>query len=858
MRFKHIFGVPLCGALALLAIAGCADDELLNGQGDGRPKGNGIVFGASANYAGPITRVVYGDYTYEDGHEGDYDSRLSQAINWEEDDQVSIYSPTSPTIKQVDYDITKSTNGQENLAYLAAIDGQDGLHWGSGTQDFYAVYPSKASMQNQEMANQFVSFENGVLNGFIPVNQQQHISYNSSETDPAKRWTVTPNYDWLWMAAINKGFTVPTDGTDGGINLDFVPLTTTLEITFVGPTTVPLVQFNVRSKSKKNIVGQFTCDLKQGSTTQVGNYSNIPKCQHVNNGTVNEFATVNMSYINEEGEREEAINLAEGEEITFNVYLLPVENLTDVTVRVAGYNSSSKTVDLGSLDVRLQPHQKTCVKIAAPQISAGGTNTWIDGIPDNALVSQLSIPGTANTFSYLYEGNDKEQFKAQESDIVQQWNAGIRCFELVSDVNGSGDNLDGAQLLCNRQALGITFGQAVDQIWQLVNSSNGREFAMIIPSYGSGIGHPSDGNGVLDYANDLNQFYRTHTGYKYVTYDRNLTVGQARGGLIFVARITSEEDADRSNWIGTMPEPVEGVFVDEWGSLVDNWARRGYTLQDGTVVNNWARSLNDQNSVEYYMRNILENSRDDNSRPDQYIRPSWIPSRDESKINFIHSTTRKGGGAGSAYIHDWRRVVPEEGVVDGLRPGSFFIAQTSETRYEDWWWYDYYFNHYAYWDPSLQEKKDDIWNTFIASIDANSQDTQAEQFYINSLDGYFVDPTIQQSYLPFVTGSSVGGVGLGTGGIAGNIQAYANYINDWFYNEIQDFGENNIYGPMNVVLLDMVYQSTGGSRLPSTIINNNYRFQLKTADDFNGGTDTNNSSLSNSGSGYGNGGALIK
>lgn len=858
MRFKHILGVPLCGALALLAIAGCADDELLNGQGDGRPKGNGIVFGASANYAGPITRVVYGDYTYEDGHEGDYGSRLSQAINWEEDDQVSIYSPTSPTIKQVDYDITKSTSGQENLAYLAAIDGQDGLHWGSGTQDFYAVYPSKASMQNQEMANQFVSFENGVLNGFIPVNQQQHISYNSSETDPAKRWTVTPNYDWLWMAAINKGFTVPTDGTDGGINLDFVPLTTTLEITFVGPTTVPLVQFNVRSKSKKNIVGQFTCDLKQGSTTQVGNYSNIPKCQHVNNGTVNEFATVNMSYINEEGEREEAINLAEGEEITFNVYLLPVENLTDVTVRVAGYNSSSKTVDLGSLDVRLQPHQKTCVKIAAPQISAGGTNTWIDGIPDNVLVSQLSIPGTANTFSYLYEGNDKEQFKAQESDIVQQWNAGIRCFELVSDVNGSGDNLDGAQLLCNRQALGITFGQAVDQIWQLVNSSNGREFAMIIPSYGSGIGHPSDGNGVLDYANDLNQFYRTHTGYKYVTYDRNLTVGQARGGLIFVARITSEEDADRSNWIGTMPEPVEGVFVDEWGSLVDNWARRGYTLQDGTVVNNWARSLNDQNSVEYYMRNILENSRDDNSRPDQYIRPSWIPSRDESKINFIHSTTRKGGGAGSAYIHDWRRVVPEEGVVDGLRPGSFFIAQTSETRYEDWWWYDYYFNHYAYWDPSLQEKKDDIWNTFIASIDANSQDTQAEQFYINSLDGYFVDPTIQQSYLPFVTGSSVGGVGLGTGGIAGNIQAYANYINDWFYNEIQDFGENNIYGPMNVVLLDMVYQSTGGSRLPSTIINNNYRFQLKTADDFNGGTDTNNSSLSNSGSGYGNGGALIK
>ena len=192
--------------------------------------------------------------------------------------------------------------------------------------------------------------------------------------------------------------------------------------------------------------------------------------------------------------------------------------------------------------------------------------------------------------------------------------------------------------------------------------------------------------------------------------------------------------------------------------------------------------------------------------------------------------------------------------MEGLRPGSFFVGQTSRWS----WGRNLYTNYYTYWEPSLQEKKDDIWNTFIASIDANSQDTQAEQFYINSLDGYFVDPSIQKSYLPYVDGGSWGPVPLGEGGVGGNIQAYANYINDWFYNEIQDFGENNIYGPMNVVLLDMVYQSTGGSRLPSTIINNNYRFQLKTADDFNGGTDTNNSSLSNSGSGYGNGGALIK
>ena len=103
-------------------------------------------------------------------------------------------------------------------------------------------------------------------------------------------------------------------------------------------------------------------------------------------------------------------------------------------------------------------------------------------------------------------------------------------------------------------------------------------------------------------------------------------------------------------------------------------------------------------------------------------------------------------------------------------------------------------------------------------------------FYINSLDGFFVDPNIEKSYRPYVSGGTWG-VGLSDGGTEGNILAYANHINNYFYNRILNYGVTNIYGPLNIILMDYVYDGTaGGDRLPSTIINNNFRFPLLTSD----------------------------
>lgn len=789
----------------VLVMSGCTDDEFK--QNNNIPKGNGIVFGANASYnGGPQTRTEYGNYvTGADG-------KKSQEIKWLSTDKVDIYSPSSPSLKKVEYGITNVDENQENQAYLLALG--DGLQWDrtSSTQSFYAIYPSKESMSNEAVKN-VVSFENGVLKGYIPVNQQHTIT-----KDDKGAWIAKPNMDYLYMAAVQKDYTIPAADANDGVSLHFVPLTTTLELTIEGPTEAPIASINVFANNGENIAGYFSCDLtKVGTTSDTNNDLN---CDYEQSATVRDMISISGYY--DDGGTQKPLELAAGESITFNVFLLPHADLTNISVRVAGFNTASKTMKLekDGESVVLHPHQKTCVKLKAPQIAKDGVNNWITGMEDKVLISQLSIPGTANSFSSNYSGTDAEYYKAQTASFEQQWNAGIRCFELRCP-NSDDNSLDGVQLQCNREDLSITFGQAVDMIWKKVKNTG--EFAMIMPAFES-----NAGRNVEDFANDLNQFFTDHSDYKYVTYGRELTVGDARGSLMFIARITSEEDGEIE-----LPKPGQGVFIDQWGSLKDNWARRGYP------VDNWGKNSNwGTNAMEYYMIN--------GNRSADFV-PTGMPKKGD--VNYIHNTLREDGSIGTAYIQDWARVVKES---------QNYLLYSSTNYFGD----EIEYSQYAYWQESLKEKQTDIWKTFELAIEDNNNQ-QGSTFYINCLDGYYVDSKVSLSYKPYVEGRSEGyrdGYSIsggnnatysyGNGGVAGNIDAFARDINNWFYNEILKYGTSNIYGPMNIVILDRVYEDGGGSYLPSVIINNNYRFPLITIDDVQG--------QSNSDASYTSGGNVIE
>ena len=310
MKFKSYLNWSLFSAMMLAAMSGCTEEEFAQ-QDNNIPKGNGIVFGANASYAGDSqSRTEYGDYVTDDSGK-----KTSQKIKWLNTDKVDIYSPTSPSLKKVMYGIQNPNNNQ---AYLLA--SGEGLQWDgtSATQDFYAIYPAKESMSNTAVKN-VVSFENGVLKGYIPVNQQHTITKGGTTG-----WTAKPNMDYLYMAAVQKGYPIPaSDAQDDGVSLHFVPLTTTLELTIKGPTEAPIASINVFANDGDNIAGYFSCDLTKASTTTIDN-SNLT-CDYESSATVRNMITISGYY--DDGGTQKPLELADGESITFNVFLLPHADL---------------------------------------------------------------------------------------------------------------------------------------------------------------------------------------------------------------------------------------------------------------------------------------------------------------------------------------------------------------------------------------------------------------------------------------------------------------------------------------------------------------------------------------------------
>ena len=807
---KKFMDISALSCIGILMLSGCVEE---NFEKPGIPEGDGIVFGATAGYAGgPGTKTEYGDYNYENGQ------KVSQEINWVSNDQVEIYSPASPITQKVVY--TVATGGQSTTTLVAR---ENGLQWTSSdeTQDFYAIYPAISSIQN-EAVQRLTSFTNGVFTGYVPINQQHTITKGSGG------YIAKPNMDYLYMTAIEK-IPVPTgDASQDGISLHFVPLTTTLEVTIEGPTQAPLASMNVRCGGVA-VAGQFKCDLVNGELDSDG----YPVCVSEQQHTTNDYVTVSLYY--QDGDIQKPLELAAGESVTLNVFLLPTADLNNISISVAGFNSASKSMSLthNGAKITLSPHKKTCVTVPAPPIGPGETNTWITSLPDNVLISQLSIPGTANTFSYNYTGSNPDWYQSQTEDFDIQWNAGIRCFELKGPET-TGD-LAETILQCNRTDVGTSFGDAVQAIWTKVQESPG-EFAIVIPAYESGSGHSISGadSPAIKYAKALNTFFANHADYQYVTYRRNLTVGEARGKLLFITRITSEEDGElmfdpgTTNVAENWPTPAQGVVINEWGSLKDLWKRRGYEI-NGNLVSDWADDwgTGSNNSMEYYMIN--------GNRASDYV-PS-LPERNDNSVNFYHATLREGGSTTlkGAYIQDWNRVVP---AIKNYKLYDNYKNDKEWWQIRDNWVFD--FSAYVYWPESMTEKMSDVWNTFMKAIEDNNN-KQGEAFYINNLDGYYVDENIPLSYTPYVNrrnesytgkdGNGGGSVPYSTGGTAGNIAAYATDINSYFYNEILNYGVDNIYGPMNIVLIPRAYADDAGKYLPSVIINNNFRFPLITSDD---------------------------
>lgn len=791
---------------------------------------DGLVFGAMAGYGTPDTKTIYGDYLDANGNPVDPTEQkpASQEIEWVANDSVSIYSPQSPSVTDAIYMVGNNSGPNATLVY-----GNSGkLQWGNeSTQDFYAVYPAPLSIDNASIRN-IVSFNEGKLTGYIPVNQYHEIT-NSGPTG----WTAQCNMQYSYMTAVNEDVQVSDD--NNGVSLAFKPISTTLELTIKASSDVNLNSLNIIAENDQPIAGRFTCDLVNGEFDADG----YPMCEYAPSTTVQNMITVPLYYL--DGDVQKPIKLSAGQSITLNIFLLPHEAHTSLTLRLSILNAASRTLDLSTKIDKISPHKKTRVTVTAP--AASGSNNWVGSLDKDIYLSQLSIPGSANSFSYLLSDSYNYN-KTQTKTIEEQWNAGVRCFELRGPNNTSGNSLAEAQLQCGRQNIGITFGDAVDEILSLLEA-NPDEFVMIMPALETDDGHMNTGNerkctNIEDYVRDLNEFYDALSlpaGLHLQTYNPELTVGDMTGAVMFVARITSEEDSDdiinELHDIGIS----QGMAINQWGSLKDYWGRRGYTV-NGNRAANWSKNYSASTDVEYYMLNgnttYVENVYDEPTGTHLTGNTSFSPSSSlgvpnkpigdlsafQSAVDYTHTSYRSDGSDGTVFLQEWSRVVPERNA------GNYYLYTNNDGGVlwgRDWRLY------WAYWGESYTEKQADVWNTFMLCQEQNSRAGAASgnqySFFINSLDGYYVSPDVGQSYWPYIESNRPDDQAFGRGGMAGDIASYAQDINTWFYNRILTYGVENISGPLNLIILDRVLDGTpGGDYLPQVIIDNNFKFPLQT------------------------------
>lgn len=804
---KRIFNLFALTSAAVFLI-GCVEENFENtikvNQGDE------VVFGASASFekSGKTTKTDYsGDII--DGYE---------RVNWVNGDQVYIYCSHEDGDQSAHYKITgldpEDSNSKNHTATLSKnYDvNPNGINWKDVTKPhtFYAMYPAPNTFRKDQFdeAGNIISTSysahlsidaNNVVEGFIPVNQDP-ISLSTGTARVGK-----PNMDYAYMIAkqtVNDGV-IPEDG----VFLSFRPIVTAVEFTLVAQDDVTISNVQIFSATGAPICGPFTTDL-----TGYGTNNDYPVCS---SGSLTDkyenmnFSSINVSLYERDGNgnpTSASITLTSGQSVTFTVFMLPVD-ISNLSIRVDAHGY--KTANLGNA-VSFEAHKKHYVRNlplpTAPVPDEGEEvkpEGWFEQLDPATYMKGLSIPGSANAFSYHYSTtSDQNYYRTQSKDFETQWNLGVRCFELVSTRAGSGwslgfigqwedaESLASAPIRCNNTQIPTssnptTIDDAVQEIWEKVNGTN--EFAMIIFTYQpTGSNYDGGTRDANKYMSQLNNYYNSlvQSGVKMIRYSPSLRAGDCYGKLILVAR-PSQEGEDEETIVNSATGTGEILTVKGWGSLPDKWTKRGYPTRlyagtkDGTIGTTKYNEVS-ANAIGYTYTDLMET----------YIfgKTGSLPTKGTQNFTYGTDQTDSEGNPIVAWAQEWRRV----------------YSPSYNSTVGGFQWFD-----------SLQEKKDDVTDTFRRSISRENN-----RVYFNSLDGFYITNN-SDSYLYYWKGNM------------GEIKAYAEHMNDWLYKYVLDMGVNNITGPLGVVIMDYIGEGEGGTNLPNIIINNNFKFPLEEDPNYN-------------------------
>lgn len=844
MIMKNIFRISaLMCAMAFLTTS-CVKDELFD-EPQQKPAavGDEIIFGSRAGFenSDKTTRTVYSGETYKVG------TATFERIDWVDGvDKVQIYCDKASNVNVADYFVYDNSNenvqdgtdedgksvATKDEGYLVKV-GDSALQWGSDTtHTFYAMYPatSQFDLTNNTLA-QGIKMDGTTLKGIVPSAQRPKgdvVPKNVTVTENGvektyKAYVAEPNMDYAYMAA---KATATRD--QGAVSLDFVPIVTALEIQLVAHQETKIKEIML---SGKGLSGGFEADLGswKPETTLYPTCTNKEEYTYTfTSDTDGEITTTLSEMDNIIYTFPDLITLQAGDKLEFTVFLRPGSEYSNLTIGFSETGAAYKNSTIGDTDntITIPKHKKTKISgINLPKVHIEwDASDWMSALPDDREMRYLSLPGTGGSYSYNYNSDtNANYYKQQTLTFEEQWKAGIRAFEMVVDrrefnivIWSQVQTLAGANLTCNKQSVGKTFGDAMNDLISKVTSDKSKEeCAVVIITYQPESNDLTDilkSRNANKFAQSLKIWYDELSDANksvFIKYTPELTMKEARGHIMVLVRINQQDEKDGANGnnelntnfssASTTLSTYPFVLINGCGTAKDRWGARGYKIND-TEAPHISNSKSDPYIIENYMNadttmfyTSAETSYPKGESDNKITRPE-IGSEQRVELNFDFET--ETGGV-TCWYQEWARVVETSGTYNN-----------------------------RYWFESLNEKKSNIKQTFNMAI--SSDPTTEKTIFVNSLCGYIVTDTFSDSS-QYSTGGTYGGSGgdikrlaLGYDTTDGTeTTTHVEGLNAWFEAMVNASQLEYSTGPTGIIMMDYVEAT---DQVIGTIISNNFKY----------------------------------
>lgn len=392
-------------SLMIIGLASCVNDNVTGGKP--LPKGTEFDFGTTVD--ANLSR------TYYDPADVANPNATYWKIFWNYQDpldQVYIYSPQAMTGRQQAAYTVHGVKDQHSAT--ATKNSEIGIQLSdANTYDFYGMYPAQNVKANSGSGHS--------LSATMPIFQTASTTEIMDSKNPVSNLETSADMNSALMIAKKAGF-MPNTNNNAKVDLQFEPFATTLNVTVNG-----VEQSNLQYKvlitsiiieADAPIAGDFTYNYDTQDITFGENASN--------------FIKIDTKFKDAVGDQ---IGVPMGADSKLNVraFMIPNPNVKSLKVKVVTGASQTLTKTLNMTKFKeSQIHFAKLPKINASNLKFD-YKIWLSQLDPNIYLSEISMPGSALTFSYKLS---EDYQKTQTLNLTEQFENGIRVFQFhVNTIN---------------------------------------------------------------------------------------------------------------------------------------------------------------------------------------------------------------------------------------------------------------------------------------------------------------------------------------------------------------------------------------------------------------------------------------